>query len=155
MSSMAFKRHTSPYRLSGESANPLLSYLGVGNDDENEDDPINAVLNSDGLMSNLRKRYAFRDEVEVRDFLEAHQFLIQVLLRADREIRKIFGAASRLVLRVVPDPEGEGEGELFLFIQTEWHPQVARALLHELRRTWWLDAMLDAKGEMSIALEYV
>jgi hypothetical protein len=156
MNTIAFERQTSPYRLSGELANPLLfSYLRVVSDDENEDEPTNVVLNPDGLINNLRRRYAFRNETEVRDFLEAHQFLIHVLLKADREIRKIFGAASRLVLRVVPDPEGEGEGELFLFIQTERHPQVARALLDELLRTWWLDAMLDAKGEMSISLEYV
>lgn len=142
------------HRFSRDVVDALRDLGSVAYDGDRDNDAV-VIPYSGGLINSLRKRYAFKDEAAVRDFLETYPFLIQVLFRADREIRKIFGAAPRLVLRVVPDPEGEGEGELFLFIQTERHPQAARALLGELRQAWWLDAMLDAKGEMSISLEYV
>jgi hypothetical protein len=154
MSDVAYQKYVSPYRV-GNKVIDARSHLGFTSYGGSRDEPAKVVPYSDGLIRNLRKLYTFRDEVAVQDFLYKNPFLIQVLRRAHRKIRKIFGTTPRLVLRIVPDPEGEGEGELFLFIQTERHPQVARALLDELLRTWWLDAMLDAKGEMSISLEYV
>jgi hypothetical protein len=78
----------------------------------------------------------------------------RAMLRADEEVRRIFGATPRLILKVVADPEAQEDRELFLLIRTDLQPKEARALLKRLRREWWLDAMLDAKGEMGIGLEY-
>jgi hypothetical protein len=113
-----------------------------------------AILTS-GFMSQLKERYEVTDDVAVRDFLKEHPFLIQLLFEAHKKIQELFGPELRLTLKVVADPEALGERELFVFIQTRLHPKQARALLAQLGREWWLDAMLDAKGEMTISLEYV
>lgn len=154
MDHVADMEHTNPYAYNKDVTDALRN-LGITSFGGNGDEVADVIPYSAGLIRSLRKRYFFKDEAAVRDFLDTHRFLIQVLFRADREIRRVFGPAPRLVLRVVADPEGEGEPELFLFIQTERHPESARALLNELYRKWWLDAMLDARGEMNIGLEYV
>lgn len=106
-------------------------------------------------IGRLRRLYEFRNDVAVETFLQERPLLIQLLFNAYMKIREYFGPTSRLVLTVVADPEEQEERELFLFIQTELRPTAARTLLAELDREWWIDAMLDAKGEMNISLEYV
>lgn len=110
---------------------------------------------TDGFNSYLRRRYTIADEEAVRRFLYERPALIRLLFSAYKEIRDVFGPTPPLVLRVVADPEAREEQELFLFIRTKLHPRAARPLLDELSRKWWLDAMLEAKGEMNISLEYI
>lgn len=105
--------------------------------------------------SRLRRRYEFKGDTAVEDFLKENPFLVRLLFDAYDRIREYFGPGTRLALEVISDPEAEEERELFLFIQTRLPPKAARTLLAVLDREWWLDAMLDAKGEMTISLEYV
>lgn len=127
-----------------------FNLTGSGGD---EDEPAGVVSYSDGLIGRLRKRYLFRDAA-VRGFLEEHRFLIQLLFTAHKKIRGYF-PGSQLVLAVIADPEAQEQRELFVFIQTKLPPKAARPLLAAFRREWWLSAMLDAKGEMNIGLEYI
>lgn len=150
----AYKEDVNPYRLDKEMFG-ALSGPGFGGYGGNGDKPGDVIPYPERLITILRRRYAFRDLSAVKGFLEEHPFLIQVLFTAYKEIRDVFGPGPRLALRVVADPEALEERELFLFIQTTLHPRAARPLLDELSRKWWLDAMLDAKGEMNISLEYV
>src|SRR5215217_8120829 len=151
MNYIAHKEYTNPYRLSGEGFD-AFSYLGITNDGESEEEPGDAIPYSEGLISSLRKRYMFRDEPAVTDFLVERPLLIQLLFKAHKVIRSIFGTAPGLTLKVIADPEALEEQELFLFIQTKLHPRAARPLLDEISREWWLSAMLDARGEMNISL---
>jgi len=143
-----------PNKLNQDAVDALynLDFISYGAD---QDEPRGVVPYPEGLVSGLRRRYAFRDDAAVTDFLEKRPVLIQILFKAHKEIRDIFGTGPGLALRVVTDPEALEEQELFLFVQTKLHPRAARPLLDELGRKWWLGAMLDAKGEMNISLEYV
>ncbi len=123
--------------------------------EEDEDEFVDIVSYTGESIGRLRRLYEFRNDVAVEVFLEERPSLTQLLFDAYTRIRGYFGPSSRLVLTVVADPEEQEEQELFLFIQTGLHPRAARTLLAELDREWWLDAMLDAKGEMNISLEYV
>jgi hypothetical protein len=122
---------------------------------EDEDEYADVVLYVDEIVGRLRKLYEFRDSAAVEAFLEEKPFLIRLLFNAYGKIREYFPPGSRLVLKVVADPEAQEERELFVFIQTKLPPRAARPLLAELDREWWLDAMLDARGQMTIGLEYV
>lgn len=150
----AYEERILPYRFNQDVVDAMsaLDFLSYGME---ENEPADVIPYAEGLVSRLRKRYVFRDEATVRDFLEQRPFLIQTLFQAYKEIRGIFGPVPGLALRVVADPEAQEERELFLYIQTKLHPKAARPLLAELGRKWWLDAMLDARGEMNISLEYI
>lgn len=126
-------------------------FAGHGQD---EDESTDIFLYPGEPIARLRRLYEFRNEVAVEGFLEERPFLIQVLFNAYKKIRQYFDPGSQLSLTVVADPEAQEERELFLFIQTGLHPRAAQTLLAELDREWWLDAILDAKGEMTIGLEY-
>lgn len=128
-----------------------LPFAGHGQD---EDEFADIFLYSGEPIARLRRLYEFRNEVAVEGFLEDRPLLIQLLFNAHKKIREYFDPGSQLSLTVVADPEAQEERELFLFIQTGLHPRAARTLLAELDREWWLDAMLDAKGEMTISLEF-
>lgn len=119
-----------------------------------EDDPVGVPFVSDGLIRSLRRRYEFRNDEAIREFLKEKPFLLHLLFDAYKEIREYF-AAPHLVLEVIADPEAQEERELFVFIQTKLSPRAARPLLAEFDREWWIDAMLEARGEMNISLRYV
>ncbi len=157
MDEVAYTRDVSPYSANKKMVDALSS-RGLTDYSGNEDEPGDVIplpRHPEGLIRSLRRRYEFRDNEAVREFLTENPFLIQLLFRAYKEIRGILGSSPRLALRVVADPEALEERELFLYIQTKLHPRAARPLLDELSRKWWLDAMLDAQGEMNISLEYV
>lgn len=121
---------------------------------EDGDESTDIVLYADEQVGKLRKLYEFRNGAAVVEFLEENPFLTPLLFSAYDKVRRYF-AGSRLVLKVIADPEAQEERELFVFIQTKLPPKAARPLFAEFEREWWLDAMLDARGEMNISLEYV
>lgn len=132
----------------------LTSGLAFINDREDENELVYVVPDANEYVGRLRKLYEFGNYAAVKAFLEENPFLIHLLFVAYDKIRDYF-ASSRLVLKVIADPEAQEERELFVFIQTKLPPKVARPLLAEFDREWWLNAMLAAKGEMNISLQYV
>jgi hypothetical protein len=137
-----YSNHPAEY---GENEEELVGALYAG------EPSVNCVGEHIGK---LRKLYEFRNGSAVERFLEEKPFLIQLLFDAYKKVREFFEPSSRLILAIVADPEEQEEQELFLFIQTGLPPQAARTLLAVLNKEWWLDAMLRAKGEMNISLEY-
>ncbi len=121
-----------------------------------EDDPVSIAFNPEGLIRRLRRRYEFRGGTAVKDFLKDNPFLFQLLFEAYDKIReKYFGPRASMALEVVADPEAPRDQQLFVVIQTRFRPKIAHALLSELDRGWWLDALPAAQGKMELSLEYI
>ncbi len=108
------------------------------------------------METKLRKRYEFRGNTTVEAFLKDNPFLVQLLLDACDRIRdEYFGRRTWVALEVVTDPEALGDQQLFVIIRTRLRPKIARALLSELDRRWWLDVLPAAQGKMELSLEYI
>jgi hypothetical protein len=112
----------------------------------------NEAALADGFASALNQLYEFKDGL-VRDFLVENPFLGSLLFEAREVIRKYFGPEVAAALEVVADPEALGDRQLFVLIRTDLSRKEARALLAELDRGWWLDALPASKGKMEIALD--
>ncbi|MDZ7359927.1 MAG: hypothetical protein ONB46_04270 [candidate division KSB1 bacterium] len=102
----------------------------------------------------LKKLYNFRRPVEVKDFLAAHPFLVQLLVEAHDKIGNYFGPQSKVVLEVVTDPEADDDRRLFAFIQTSLLPEEALDRLDRLDNDWWLDAADRGEGKLCLHVEF-
>lgn len=108
-----------------------------------------------GLVERLGRRFEFSDHTAVEKFLRENPFLTGLLLDAHKKIQEHFGSNTRAALKVVKAPEAEEDKRLFVFIQTGLSPKEALAYLARLDQGWWLDALSQARGKMSIDVEYV
>lgn len=90
-------------------------------------------------LHKLEEIYSFRDAAEVRRFLVAHPYLIDILLEAQPYLGKYFGPDPDVVLEVVNDRETASWQQLFAYIQTSLSVDEALAQLDELDEAWFLD----------------
>ncbi len=88
------------------------------------------------------------------EFLDAHPFLVPLLMEAHGKIEKHFGPFPDVVLEVVTDPEAENDRELFALVQTDLSPDEALHRLDRLDQEWWLEASLQARCLLNIDVEY-
>lgn len=110
---------------------------------------------TEGSISRLRKLYEFRGGLAVERFLRDNPSLNGLLLEAYEEIREHFDVGTRAALEIVADPEAQEDRQLFVVIRTKFPPKVARALLAELDRDWWLGALPRTQGKMELVTERV
>jgi len=112
-------------------------------------------------LQQLEQLYIFRGQTEVVQFLEAHPFLVPLLLEAYGKIKTYFSDAQ-LFLKVVADPEAiddnletlDDHKELVIFIATDLDPDKAIDRLNQLDENWWLDVSDQAEGKLNIHLEF-
>lgn len=156
MDDLAYEKYLDPTSLSKEELgdgwytfSDLIGYGGNGGE------LADVIPYHEGLISSLRRRYTFRDDIAVEGFLRKNQFLIQLLFSAFKEIRKHFDGNPRLALEVSTDPEATGDQQLFVIIRTRFRPKIARAILSDLDQGWWLGALPAAQGKMEFSLEYL
>jgi len=102
----------------------------------------------------LEKLYIFRRSPEVMEFLEAHPFLVPLLVEAHDKIGEYFGPQPEVVLEIVTDPEVDDDRELFAFIQTGLSPEQALDKLERLDDDWWLDAADRSEGKLCLHVEF-
>ncbi len=92
---------------------------------------------------------------EVEDFIREHPVLQDLVYEAHAEIRSLFGAEPRLLLKVLEDPDDESEqAQLGMVIETSADRDSARTMLRKLDEQWWVEAMPKADNLMTISLEY-
>lgn len=104
--------------------------------------------------SSFDQRFSYRRPQEVRQFLEAHPFLVSLLREARARIDEYFGSHNDVVLEVVTEADAEDDRELFAFVQTDLPHQEALARLEQLDEDWWLDASDRAQGKLCIHVEF-
>ena len=105
-------------------------------------------------VRSLEQLYSFRRQAEVLQFLEAHPFLVPLLVEAHSKIGDYFGSNPEVALEVVTDPEAIDDHELFAFIRTSLPADEAHDRLDRLGEEWWLDAMERAQGKLCIDMEF-
>jgi hypothetical protein len=140
----------------GEKADLQVSLSGdIATSTENKGTFAREPVITEGSVSRLRKLYEFRGGLIVERFLRDNPYLNVLLLEAHEEIREHFDLGTRTALEVVADPEAQEDRQLFVVIRTKFPPKVARALLAELDRDWWLGALPRTQGKMELTIERV
>jgi hypothetical protein len=98
-------------------------------------------------LHRLEEMYSFCDAAAVRDFLQTHPHLIEVILEAYPYLVKHFGPNPQVMLEVVRDPEAERLEQLFAYILTSLDADEALARLDRLDEEWFLDQS-DRVGDL-------
>lgn len=109
------------------------------------------------IRSLIEPLYDFRRPREVSDFLQAHPFLLPLLAEAHKKIAEHFELPlpAKPILEVITDPDSEGGQELYVLIPTCQPPEQALFHLDRLDQEWWLDVLPQARGRMTIDVEYL
>jgi type III restriction enzyme len=114
-----------------------------------------SLLDSFDKLGSIEAMFESSDWPSVRAFLEANDFLADLLIEAKEEIVTRFGSQANLKLAVETDPESdEPKEELVLIIETALDRERARALLQSVDE-WWRTALPAARHRMTVDLEYV
>ena len=100
-----------------------------------------------------RSSYEIKDDGAAESFVERHPVLVGLLERAPDAIRQHFGEHRGLRLEAVADPDAEGAEHLYLFVRTDRPFEEAYQRQRRLDEEWWLDAMRDARGLMTVGIE--
>jgi hypothetical protein len=95
--------------------------------------------------------YQVRDE-DVWAFLDAHSFLVPLLLEAPAHIKNYF-PESELFLEMFVDPETVGVRSLLIVIAARLEVDAALKKLNELDHYWWLAYSDEAQGKLELYLE--
>ncbi len=108
----------------------------------------------DAAAAGWRSYYELEDAGAIDAFVGRHPFLITLLERAPSAIEVHFGEHRGLRLETVADPDAEGAEHLYLFVRTEWPFEEAYERQRRLEEGWWLDAMLGARGALTVGIEH-
>jgi len=93
----------------------------------------------------LESIYTFSTSNDVKRFLLSHDFLIDALFEAYRQIKSLFGEnVVEVSLEYDRDPEEDFEG-LFVVVKTNLSPEESLDLLDKFDEKWFLD---NVSGEI-------
>ena len=102
----------------------------------------------------VEQLYAFRRAKDVSCFLQAHPFLVPLLIEAHGQIAESFGQSPEVVLEVVTDPEVHELVEMFGYIVTPLTPEEAGKRLQQFDRKWFLRQIARTKGLLNFDVEF-
>lgn len=112
------------------------------------------------ILDALTGLYAFKEPEDVASFLEAHPFLVPLLIEARPIIARYFPDAP-VVLELVHEPDAEDEDgaaeltELFATVQNRLPPEEAMPRLDRLDDDWWHANLRRGDGRLHIGLTYL
>lgn len=115
---------------------------------------ITKIPTIEPALRSLGQLYTFRSPEEVTWFVQAHPFLLPLLLEAHSKIAQYFGPSPEVILEVVSDPEVQGLVELFGYIVTPLTPEEAGKRLQQFDREWFLLQVHRAKGLLNFDVEF-
>lgn len=107
-----------------------------------EENPTLLIQQLEAEAEQIKELYQLRNAEEVWHFLEAHQYLVPLLINAHSHIRKYFPTAN-LVLEYAPDPEIAGEEQLLILIAFGENIDQDHEALQRFNHDWWFDAAGD------------
>lgn len=105
------------------------------------------------IIAELSARYRFRDPEEVVGYLREHPYLVPLLHEVGDQIARYFGPGAEVALQVVVDREAEEQRDLFALIGTDLPIVEAKRRLDELDAGWWLEALDQARCNLTIDVE--
>lgn len=112
---------------------------------------ISVTLQIQRGIRKLEELYTFNNPKEIKSFLLANNYLIDILSEAPAHVGRIFGIAL-LHLELHHDPE-ERWDELFIVIRSLCSPEEAIRLENRLAEEWFLDRMKETDGKLNITEE--
>ena|SRR5215212_1009463 len=101
----------------------------------------------------LSRIYVVADRSTIAQFLDAHPFLVPLLIEVRRELLAYFPHAS-VVLEVFTDPEFGEESKLVAAINPTVPPDEAIKQYRRFQHAWWISATQRAQGKLAVTLEY-
>lgn len=100
----------------------------------------------------IERLYLLHNRIRILSFLEAHPFLVDVLLESYGIIQRYFPGV-RIHLQTASDPDEQHNPQLVLYIIANGlNPDAALKQLAKLDENWWLDALQRVRGKMFINL---
>jgi hypothetical protein len=112
------------------------------------------IVKIDPTLQALGQFYTFRRAEKVSGFLQAHSFLVPLLMEAYSKIAKYFGPSPEVVLEIVIDQEAEDDRELFALVRVDLSLDEALRRLERFDQEWWLDASSLGCCLLNIDVEY-
>ena len=101
----------------------------------------------------LRSSYDLADARTIDSFMASRRFLLPVLRAVREKVREYFGDEARVTLELRADPEASAPTEeLFAYIRTPLPAVEAFERLDRLAFDWWLDRMVEARGELTLSI---
>jgi len=113
---------------------------------------ISIILKTQEDIRRLENLYTFENFTDIRRFLWIHQFLIEILFEAQKQIIGIFDEQITLSLDLHRDPE-EGWDELFIVIKSPYSAEKAVELERKLFEEWFTHRIHDTKGKLNFTEE--
>ncbi len=105
-------------------------------------------------IDDLTELYSVQDRAEVGEYLRQFPFLVPLLKEARGKIARYFGVEVQVSLAVVESQEDENDRELYAKIHTSAPSESALKSLRSLDAGWWLDALDQADGKLTITLRH-
>lgn len=102
-------------------------------------------------IEELENLFIFDNPIEIKNFLLANNYLIEILFEAPGHIYRIFGQVP-IHIELHHDPE-ENWGELFIVVKSTSKPEEAVMLEERLAKEWFLTRIKDTKGKLNIIEE--
>lgn len=99
--------------------------------------------------------YSFDSLLVVGRFLSSNPHLVDILMEAVPHIRTIFGAETRVVLRIISDPEMENQDQLFGCIRTNLSVDEALSCLDRFDEEWFFNRFDQVAGLLDFKLDFV
>lgn len=107
----------------------------------------------DEIFDLLESFYEFRNNAQVKEFLNRSSFLVSLLVEAKIELKHYFQDAP-LYLEVSEDPEYLGDRHLVIYVHTNLEAKQASDRLDFLFDYWWVKNLKRANGHLTINLEF-
>lgn len=105
-----------------------------------------------GDIEQLESKYTFENPMDVKRFLLANKYLIEIIFEAHRQIKRMFGEEITLFLELHCDPE-EGWDELFIVIKSPYSAEKAVEFERKLFDEWFIHRIQDTKGKLNFTEE--
>jgi len=119
-----------------------------------QDPGVSTVRSFELQVSCIKQIYDLRRPPEVTDFLQAHSFLVPLLLEAREKITQYFGESSQVLLELISDPEVQGSVELFGYIVTNLSSEDAGNRLRQFDQEWFLVQVSRTKGLLNFDIDF-
>jgi hypothetical protein len=104
-------------------------------------------------VADATQGYELRNQPEIQRFLGSNTHLLPMLTEARQQIARYFPGAP-LALEVTTDPEALDNEQLIAIIITSVSADEAFECLEQLDQGWWLGVIRQAKGKLSISVEF-
>jgi hypothetical protein len=102
-------------------------------------------------MEEIQGLYVVPQIAKVRQFLQRHPFLMDIVIEARQQITEHFQECD-VILRVHDDPEDPGNQSLVAYIHAPQDMEAALGHLHALDEDWFINQLESTEGLFNLLL---